>query len=392
MSADTLSILRTLIGFNTVSRESNLGLIEWVRDYLRAHGIQSRLTYDAKGVKANLFATLGQGEGPGVILSGHTDVVPTDGQDWTSDPFVARIANDKVHGRGAADMKGFIAAVLAHVPRFIAAAGEPFHIALSYDEEVGCRGVPGLITDLTHLAERPRACIIGEPTDMQPMIGHKGCTVYCCRIRGRAAHSSLAPSGVNAIEAAARVIECLRLIGLELRQGPRHDAFDVPFTTIGTNVIGGGVAANIVADACEFKIDIRALPGTAPEQIVARVNRYVCEAVLPEMREVAREADISFERIVDVPDLNLDIASPLAATVSALAGDTLTARYVGFGTEGGLFQRAGIPAIVCGPGSIAQAHRPDEYITLAQLERCDVFLTALSDLGSVAATAFARIV
>lgn len=385
----TLTILQTLIGFPTISRDSNLGLIEWVRDRLLKQGVKARLSYDAAQRKANLFATLGQGAGPGVILSGHTDVVPIDGQDWSSDPFVALIADRRVYGRGSADMKGYIAAVLAAAPRFIAAEGEPFHIALSYDEEVGCLGAPGLIADIETLAQKPRACIIGEPTNMQPMIGHKGSSVYRCRVHGREAHSSLAPMGANAIEAAARLIEKLRQIGAELATGPLDSGFDVPFTTIGANTISGGVAPNIVARACEFKFDIRSLPGVSADAIVCRLEQFACEHVLPEMRAVAPESEVRIERTGEVPGLNLDAASPLAATVSALSGHPGPAGYVAFGTEGGLFQRAGIASIVCGPGSIAQAHRPDEFVSFEQLYRCEVFLLALSRLGSDAQMRFA---
>jgi len=377
-SAATMSRLKTLIGFPTISCDSNLGLIEWVRDELRRHGVTARLTYDGTMNKANLFATIGEGSG-GLVLSGHTDVVPVSGQDWHTDPFKACVMDGRLYGRGAADMKGFLAVVLASISQMLieAKGAAPFHLALSYDEEVGCLGVPGLLEDLERAGVRPSGCIIGEPTNMNLVVGHKGASLHRCKVRGRPAHSSLAPQGVNAISCAAALIAHLERMGARIRSSEPSFPAEIPYTTFNVGVISGGTVSNIVAQNCEFRFDIRHIPGTSPQTIIEELELFAEQKLLPEMRAVAPEASIQFEHVGGIPAFAVDAASPLAVDVKRLVGRECETKVVDFGTEAGLYQNAGIPTIVCGPGSIAQAHKPDEYIALEQLARCELFLQSL---------------
>lgn len=376
----TLDFLSTLIGFDTVSRNSNLGLIEWMRDYLRKLGVEPRLTYDAEGGKANLFATLGDERVPGLVLCGHTDVVPVDGQPWDTDPFKAELREDRIHGRGSCDMKSFIACALASAPRFLDGnLRQPLHLAFTYDEEVGSVGVTTLIRDLQKAGIRPAGCIVGEPTSMQVMTGHKGIRLYRCRVRGAEAHSSLAPSAVNAIEFAARLVTFICSLAEEAQTAePRDATFSVPFTTMQTGMIAGGTAPNIVPRDCEFQFDLRYLPGTDPGEIYARIERYAEHSLLPKMCATSPEAGIRLELIAEAPDLNTADDDPMTRLGTRLAGNTATGR-VGFATDGGHFHRAGVPTIVIGPGSIDQAHKPNEFITLEQIARCEQFLSRLRD-------------
>ncbi|MEI2416891.1 acetylornithine deacetylase [Orrella sp. JC864] len=397
-SEATLEAVRTLVGFPTVSRDSNLGLIEWVRDLLARRGVPARLTYDAAGGKANLFATLGEGPGAGIVLSGHTDVVPVDGQDWDSDPFTLREADGRLYGRGAADMKGFIGAALAQLERFLAAGlPHPVHLALSYDEEVGCLGVRGLLRDLRQARIQPAGCIVGEPTGMQAVVGHKGLVGYRCRIRGREAHSALTPQGVNAVEYAARLVVYIRMIADRLRAlEQRHFGYDVPHSTLNTGLIEGGIAINVVPRDCSFVFECRYLPSTDPQAVLDEIRVYAERELLPQMREVAPEAAIAFEQLAELPAFEAEPGQPLTDFARKLAASRLGAqsgaqepgagfepaadkgRYVAFGTEAGLFQRAGIPTVLCGPGHIAQAHKPNEWIALDQLAQCEQFMLRLA--------------
>jgi acetylornithine deacetylase len=378
-SASTLEILETLIGFDTVSRNSNLGLIEWVRDRLKRLGVASRLSYDATRAKANLLATLGDETEGGLVLCGHTDVVPVDGQPWDGDPFRAVRRDGRIYGRGSADMKGFIACVLAAVPALLEAPlRRPVHLAWTYDEEVGCLGAPVLIRDLRAAGLAPAGCIVGEPTAMQVMIGHKGMRVYRCRVHGLEAHSSLAPSGVNAIEHAARLVSRIRDIALELaREGPRDESFSVPFVTMSTGTIRGGTATNIVPRECEFQFDLRYLPGSDADATFARVRRCADE-VLADMRLASPEARIALELAEEAPDLNTAPDAALVRLGARLAGSGAPGR-VPFATDGGHFHRAGVPTIVVGPGSIEQAHKPNEFVALEQLAHCERFLERLKE-------------
>jgi len=372
-SPETLLLLERLIAFPTVSCDGNLDLIGFVRQRLEALGATCRLTHDAAGRKANLLASFGQGDG-GLVFSGHTDVVPVDGQDWATDPFRLTGRDDRLHGRGTADMKGFIAIILAAAP-LMAASGRPFHIALSYDEEVGCIGARDLVADLVAAGIRPAGCVVGEPTGLRPVLGHKGACAFRCEVRGREAHSSLAPRGVNAIEYAARLISRLWLIGERLKVAERrHPGFDIPFTTINTGVIGGGVMANIVPADCRFRFDVRHLPWTDSEEVVDELRELAMSEMLPAMQALAPESRIGFERIGHVPAFDMVPDDDFVRHVERAAGSNGDHGYVAFGTEAGLFQAAGIPTVVCGPGFIDQAHKPNEFISLSQLALGEAFV------------------
>jgi acetylornithine deacetylase len=386
IKAETWELIQRLVGFDTTSRDSNLGLIEWVRDWLKGFGVESRLTYDESGKKANLFATIRQGARPGIVLSGHTDVVPVDGQAWDTDPFVATLKDDRIYGRGSADMKSYLACALAMTPRFLAADLKyPVHFALSYDEELGCMGVRGLIADLAQAGIRPAGCIIGEPTGMQAVVAHKGKRAYRCCFRGREAHSALTPHGVNAIEYAAKLVVYIRHMAERMRDcETRDNGFDVPFTTLQTGVIRGGTAGNIVPRDCEVHFEFRYLPGVDPEALESEIKAYAERVLLSEMRSVDPETFISFETKAEIPGLDpaLERAEQdrVTALAQALARNPSIAK-VAYATEAGLFQRAGIPSIICGPGSIEQAHKPNEFIALEQIALCESFMERL--LGEI---------
>jgi acetylornithine deacetylase len=375
---DTRRWLETLVGFDTTSRNSNLALIETARDWLKEQGVQAWLAHNDDRTKANLFATLPArdgGEQGGIVLSGHTDVVPVDGQDWTADPFVLREQGGRLYGRGSCDMKGFIATALAMVPEFLSMPrAKPLHLAFSFDEEVGCAGAPYMLADLHERGIRPEGCVVGEPTGMQVVVAHKGINLYRCRVHGKAAHSSLTPHGCNAIEYAARLICHIRdLADAYKAKGPYDTFYDVPFSTLTTNLIRGGIAVNTIPEDCEFAYEFRNLPGMAPDDIQREVQRYVDEVLLPRMRQEFPEARIDLERGPAAPGLEASEQAAITQLVRALTRDTAT-RKVAYGTEAGLFQGMGIPTVVCGPGHIAQAHKPDEYVAVDQLDACAAFL------------------
>jgi acetylornithine deacetylase len=370
-------MIRKLVGFDTTSRESNLALIEFVRGYLDDFGIRSELVFDAEKRKANLYATIGPEDRGGVMLSGHSDVVPVDGQSWTSGPFAVAERDGRLYGRGTSDMKSFIAVMLAMVPEFIAAeAPVPVHLALTYDEEVGCIGVRGLIARLGHLPVKPRLCIIGEPTLMQPVVAHKGKRSMHCRVAGHESHSALAHLGVNAIEIAAEMVVRVRQIARRKREaGPYDDGFTPPYTTVHTGTIAGGTALNIVPRECRFDFEIRHLPGDDADAVTDELRRHAA-ALLPEMQGVSADTGIAFEEYNAIPALATPAGSEVVALARALTGANALGK-VSFGTEGGLYQQAGIPTVICGPGSIEQAHRPDEWIALDQVRECETFMRRL---------------
>jgi len=384
ISPRALELARTLVQMNTVSANSNLELIHFVRDALQSVGVKSRLTWNADRTKANLFATLGEGKPAGVILSGHTDTVPWDGQAWTVDPLSATVRDGRLYGRGSADMKSFIALALASAQAFLESPA-PFaiHFAFSYDEEVGCYGVRELIADLRDAGIRPLACIIGEPTGMVPAIAHKGVYRYKCCVRGKEAHSSLTPQSVNAIEMAARVIGKIRDMaeGFE-RSEPRYEGFDVPFSTASVGQFSGGIADNVVPRDAEFRYEFRDLP-TADVRAMQQAVLDQARALEPAMRKVAPEAGFSFETICEVPSFLGSAGDAVTRLAQRLSGETGTT-LVAFGTEAGLFKNAGIPTVVCGPGHIVQAHQPDEYVSLDQLARCEAFMQGLAASRAIA--------
>lgn len=385
LSAASRAMIERLIGFNTVSRDSNLGLIEWVRDYLHHCGASTRLTYDATKKKANLFATLGDSRQPGLILSGHTDVVPVDGQNWDTDPFVLTERDGKLFARGSADMKGFIGIILAQAPHFVAALktrrlDAPLHYSLSYDEEVGCIGVRGLIRDLQDNNIQPAGCVVGEPTSMQPVIAHKSTYRFRCSVHGREAHSSYVTQGVNAIEYAARLVVFIRQLADRLAQIETRDyGFTVPYSTLSTGVIHGGIAANVVPKECIFSVDMRTLPQASAEVLYREIGGYA-QMLAREMQAIDADAGIDLEWLSQTVGLAAAETDAIVQWAMQLAGNT-TVGKVSYGTEAGLFQQMGVPAVVCGPGDIAQAHRPNEFVTIEQLARCERFVQRILETG-----------
>jgi len=381
MSADTpasLAILERLVGFDTTSRRSNLELIHFVRDYLADLGIDSELVFDESGEKANLYATFGPGDRPGIVLSGHTDVVPVDGQPWSTDPFSATREGERVYGRGTADMKSFIAVCLTLAPRMLERELEtPIHFAFSYDEEVGCVGVRGLLAELERRPVRPLGCVVGEPTEMQVVRAHKGKLSMRCHVRGLESHSGLTHRGVNAVEAGAEAVAYLKGMARRLRdEGPFDDELDPPYSTAHTGVFRGGTQLNIVPRAASFDFEFRHLPEVDPEALLAELRTFVETRLEPEMHAVAGDTGFSFEPLPRFPALDTDEDADIVRLAKSLTGANATGK-VSFGTEGGLYSQAGIPAVVCGPGSIAQAHKPDEYVSLSQLAACERFVERL---------------
>ncbi len=373
----SVEMIEKLVAFDTTSRDSNLALIEFVRDYLDRWRVKSELVYDSERRKANLFATIGPIDLGGVMLSGHSDVVPVAGQEWSSDPFALAERDGRLYGRGSADMKSFIAIALARVPDFLAAPlAVPIHLALTYDEEIGCLGVRTLIAALAPRPIKPKLCIIGEPTLMQPVIAHKGKRSLRCHVHGHETHSALADRGVNAIETAAELVAYLKGMARQKRQkGPFDPAFDPPYTTIHTGLIEGGTALNIVPRECRFDFEMRFLPEDDPDAAIDELKRYAA-TLLPEMHAVSTEASIALAEINAVPALSAKADDEVVQLAVALSGANAVGK-VSFATEGGLFQQGGIPTVICGPGSIEQAHKPDEFIALDQVRKCEAFLDGL---------------
>lgn len=374
----TSDILAALVGFDTTSRNSNLPLIDWVEDYLGRYGVTGERVYDATGSKANLWVTIGPKDVAGYVLSGHVDVVPVDGQNWTSDPFRLTAKDDRFYGRGTCDMKGFVAAALAAVPAMVAAPlAKPIHLAISYDEEVGCRGVRTLLAVLKDRPLKPEACFVGEPTNMQVVTAHKTGRPMRCTVRGKEAHSSLRPYGVSAIEEAAKLIVRINEIGQRLARRTDLDLlFSVPFSTTSVGVIRGGTVRNIVAGECVVDFDLRCVPGDDPYAIVAEIEAYARDVLEPPMKAIDAAAGFTFEELSLVPGLYTAADAPVTVLAKALAGRNDHAK-VAYGTEAGLFQEIGIPTVVVGPGSIEQAHKPDEFVSRDQLQACLDMLSGL---------------
>lgn len=377
---DSIDILRKLIAFATVSRDSNLALIDFARQLLSQHGIECRLVPSEDGRKANLFASIGPAERPGIMLSGHTDVVPVDGQNWTMPPFELTERDGRLHGRGAADMKGFIACALAALVDAAARKLDtPLHLALSYDEEIGCIGVRRLIDMLDTVSPRPALCIVGEPTNMEIATGHKGKTAARAHCTGREGHSALAPLALNAIHLASDFVGALRAEQRRLEaEGARDGGYDIPYSTVHVGRIEGGVALNIVPNACHLDFEIRNVAADDPATIMERLH-LAADAIAGEASAIAPEAAIDIEVTNTYPGLDTPPSGAAVAFVKSLTGANGTMK-VAFGTEGGLFdQRLGIPTVVCGPGSMAQGHKPDEFVTIEQMRRCDRMLETLLD-------------
>jgi acetylornithine deacetylase len=372
-------ILEALVRFDTVSARSNMALIHWVCDYLLRHGVESAIVPNAEGTKANLYATLGPRRAGGVVLSGHTDVVPVEGQAWSSDPFALTRRDGRLYGRGTADMKGFIACALAAVPAYLAAGLKtPIHLAFSYDEEVGCLGVPHLLARLARDLPKPSVAIIGEPTMMQVVTGHKGLAAWRTVFTGVEAHSSRIEETVSAIFAAAGFIAFLRDLAEEFRRKEADRAFEPPFTTINVGKIQGGQAMNIVAGKCTLDWEFRPLPSTDAKAVIARVRRFVDEELRPALKEKHKAADVELVLLAHGPGLSPERDSIAEALARRLTGANRSGT-VAYGTEAGHFQRTGISAVVCGPGDIEQAHKPDEFVAEDQLAQCAAFLAKLKD-------------
>lgn len=375
---DSIGILERLIAFPTVSRDSNLDLIAYATDLLGASGIASQIIRSADGHKANLFATIGPADKPGIMLSGHTDVVPVDGQNWTLPPFAMTARDGKLYGRGAADMKGFVASALATcVKASKMALRTPLHLALSYDEEVGCLGVRDLIEMLSAAPQRPLLCIVGEPTDMQVATGHKGKLAARALCKGREGHSALAPLALNAIHLGCDFVLALRDEQDRLtREGARDGDYDIPYTTVHVGKINAGVALNIVPNLCVVDFEIRNVAADDAAGILDRL-RDAASRIAVDAASIAPEAAIDIEITNSYPGLDTPATSEAVAFVKSLTGANSTMK-VAFGTEGGLFSRdLGTPAVVCGPGSMAQGHKPDEFVSVEQLRRCDDMLERL---------------
>ena len=383
-----LPLIRQWIAFDTTSRESNLALIEWTRAYLESFGAIARLTFDDDRRKANLFATFAASDGNtttnGVVVSGHTDVVPVDGQPWDTPPFEATIKDGRVYGRGAADMKSFSAIALAFVPEFVRRGlARPLHFALSYDEELGCIGVRRLIADVIAQRVQPAGVIVGEPTGMDLVVAHKGKMSWRCRVRGREAHSSLTPHGVNAVDIACAIVTLIGQRAREFRDGSRHDdRYDVPYTTAHVGIIRGGTAVNIVPRDCWFDFEIRHLPFDDPLAFFADVKRFA-DTLTPAMHAVDPDTYIAFDQLSASPGFDTDGEDEIVALGSACS-DSRRLTKVSFGSEAALFHAASIPAVLCGPGHIAQAHQPNEWVSIEQLARCESFMRRLADRICVA--------
>ena len=381
-SAAALAWTEKLISFDTTSRNSNLALIHCMADELTAHGVTPLIVPSPDGNKANLFATIPAHDGAvtgGIMLAGHTDVVPVDGQDWASDPFLPEVREERLYGRGTTDMKAFSGAILGFLPEFLSRPlAEPLHFAWTYDEEVGCHGAVVLLAELDARGIHPRIGFVGEPTSMRPVSAHKSSQLFRVTVTGIAAHSSMTSTGVNAIEYAARAIAFIRSIADEHRlSGPFDKTFVVPYTTANVGVVSGGAAVNTVAEKCDFEFEFRTIPGDDPGTVIARIEEHL--AVLrSEIQQENASADIRMEQLGTVPGLSPEGPREALDLAQRLTGNDVEESVV-YATEAGLFQRAGIDTVVCGPGSMDQGHTANEYIELTQIAACETFLQTLTD-------------
>lgn len=372
-------ILARLVAFDTTSRNSNLELIEYARDYLARHGIVARVSLDPTGRKANLHALVGPAVAGGIALSGHVDTVPVDGQAWTGDPFTLREAEGRLIARGAADMKGFVACMLAAVPRLQAQKlAKPMHLFVTHDEETTMEGARRMVAELD-AAPRPACCVVGEPTLLQPVLAHKGKLSLRVMVRGKPGHSSEPGKGVNAVQAAAEAVAWVAAQArARAKTGPFDARFDPPYTTIHVGTIAGGTILNIIPEHAEFTMEWRNIPGDDVHAELALLRAHVAAAIEPAMKDVDPSAGFTYEVIDAIPGLALPERDKLVAMVQQASGSN-SVGAVSYGTEGGLYEQASIPTIVCGPGAIAQAHQPDEWIAVSQLLACDAFIDRLAE-------------
>jgi acetylornithine deacetylase len=375
----TVDMLAHLVAFDTTSRNSNQALIGFVQEFLGAHGVLARTSLSAADDKTNLHAIIGPQAAGGIALSGHVDTVPVDGQDWSHNPFVLRAEAGKLYGRGACDMKGFVASCLAAVPDLVAMnLARPIHLFITFDEETTMEGARVLMHDLAASGLRPDMCVVGEPSLMQPILAHKGRVAIRVRVRGRAGHSSEPARGVNAVFAAAQAIGHVAAEAKRLSvEGPFVEGFDPPHTTAHVGTMSGGTILNIIPDAAEFVMEWRCVPGHDPHAEYARLRAYIAEHIEPAMHAIDPATGFTYEVIGDIPGMGLAEGHALTALIKQVTGSNSTGK-VSYGTEGGIYEGGGIPTIVCGPGSIQQAHKPDEWIAQSELDACDRFIRSLA--------------
>ena len=376
---NSIEILKKLVSFDTTSFKSNLDLIKFIENYLNDLNIKSELIYDETKNKANLFTTIGPNLQGGIVLSGHTDVVPITKQNWTSDPFILTERDDKLFGRGSSDMKGFIAIVLSRVSAMVEKKlKKPIHLAFSYDEEIGCVGVHSLLDLIKKKSINPEFCIVGEPTSMEMVIGHKGKHAYDVKVDGLSCHSGQAPNGVNAINYASKLINYIEEINKEKSiKGPFDNDYEIPYSTLHTGLIKGGTILNIVPKLCQFEFEIRHLAEDDPLEIIQRIKQYTEELLIKEMHNISSTTNIEINEKINYPGLNISESISPVKQVKELLGKSSHKKVV-FGTEGGLFKRElNLPTIICGPGSIDQAHKPDEFISIQQIEKGGTFIDKL---------------
>lgn len=385
MSSQTLTpraleILERLVAFDTTSRLSNLALIEWVEAYLDGHGVPHRRVPNAEGTKSNLIATIGPNLAGGVVLSGHTDVVPVDGQPWSSDPFQVTARDGRLYGRGTCDMKGFLALSLAAVPDLLAAAPKkPVHLAFSYDEEVGCIGAPDMIRIIARELPRPSLVVVGEPTNMEAVCGHKGIDTFRVTVRGHEAHSSQTQLGISANMVAIRLMGMLCDLAEQLeRDADPASPFTPKHATLTVGQVNGGTAVNILARECVFLFDLRSPPGLDPRAVLAPFFAR-CAAMDAELKARFPDAGVEVAQRSHTPPLAPEDQGVAEAFARRLAGDNGPSRVVAFAAEAGQFQEAGFSTVICGPGSIDQAHQPDEFVEVSQMERGGAFMARLVD-------------
>ena len=376
----TAEMLARLVAFDTTSRNSNLALIDHIRQYLDAHGVPYHLSGDETGQKANIHAVIGPQASGGLALSGHVDTVPVDGQTWSADPFTLRLDRGRLYARGACDMKGFVAACLAAVPDFqTKPLVRPLHLFISYDEEVSCQGAERLIAEFRRSGLQPALCLIGEPSSMKPILAHKGKFNVRVVVRGLPGHSSEPAKGVNAIQYAAEAIAWITAESHRLAdEGPFEEGFDPAHTTIHVGTVQGGTALNIIPEHAEFSMEWRNIPGDEPARHLERMQAYIAANIEPAMHKLSRATGFSYEVGERMPSMMLSPDHELTAIVKQLTGSNRAGK-VSYGTEGGYYQNAGVPTIICGPGDIAQAHQPDEWVTQSQLDTCDNFIRRLAD-------------
>jgi acetylornithine deacetylase len=377
---NTTEMLSRLVAFDTTSRNSNLELIGFVRHWLDRNAVPYRISHDITGQKANLHAIIGPQVAGGIALSGHVDTVPVDGQAWSHDPFALRPDAGRLYGRGAADMKGFVAACLAAVPSLTARSlARPMHLFITFDEETTMEGARTLITDIAASGLRPSLCVVGEPSLMQPILAHKGRLALKVTARGKTGHSSEPGRGVNALQAAAQAVAYIAAeAGRLAAEGPFEPGFDPPHTTAHVGTFSGGTILNIIPEHAEFVMEWRNIPGHDPHDDFARLRDFVARTIEPAMHAVDPATGFRYEIVGDIPGMGLPETHELTSLVKQITGSNSTGK-VSYGTEGGLYEAAGIASIICGPGSIQQAHKPDEWIAQSQLDACDGFIRQLAD-------------